>query len=197
MTQAKLEALLGRPLTTIEAENLDLYLEIAKDRLSELLCTSLSCTAGTRDFETRENYSTVFTDVFTEVFSVKIDDTEVDPDTYTKMQFDNRNGDWFNSIVFKTPAHCNRVVTIDAAWGFDKYPADLGLVLAKLFAVTSTVSNAGIKSKKIEDFTVTFKDDAISPQDQFLLDNSLIINKYSQCSIGEVQSGTICHIRHY
>ena len=69
---------------------------------------------------------------------------------------------------------------------------DLKLLVAKLFALVGTMNttNGNIKSKRVEDFTITFNDNTVF--DQFLLDNSATINKYSICSIGDVQNGDVC-----
>lgn len=42
LTQEKLEAYLGRSLTAVELNNLDLYLNLAKLRLEDLLCITLT-----------------------------------------------------------------------------------------------------------------------------------------------------------
>lgn len=42
LTQEQIEALLGRTLSTVEANNLTTYLNIATERLEDLLCTTLT-----------------------------------------------------------------------------------------------------------------------------------------------------------
>lgn len=204
MTQSQIEALLGRPLTTVEVTNLQLYLDIANDRLEELLCTSITAGTGERVYEVREDYSTVFTDIFTSLVSVKADGQPIDPSNYSVRQWDKRNGKWYNSIVFDTKFYRNSTITVDAIWGFtptgtpavSTVPADLKLLTAQLFSLVSSMntSNSMVKSKKVEDFAITFSDNTV--YDQFLLDNQSVVSKYSLCGITNVRSGEIEHWRY-
>lgn len=184
MNQAKLEALLGRPLTTIEVTNLTLYLEIATERLQDLTCLNLTQNTEDRVYDVREGYTTVFTDPFTEINSVTVNgNTFTD---YTPMQWNRRNADWYNSIVLET---CEDEVTINADWGICS--PELQLLTARLFGLMGIEKsgNGNVKSKKVEDFSITFNDN--SAYDQFLLDNQSLINKYSLCNIGNVQHGSV------
>jgi len=182
LTPDTMSKLLNRSLTSSETENYKLYLKIAKQRLSNLLCMDLTSETEQRSYQTRTGYRTIFTDPFTAVAEVKIDGVTKGADTYTVRQFDNLNGEWFNSIVFKQ--HLNRnaeVVTIEADWGFDSCaPADLQLLLAKLFNFLGNVDTGNIKSKRIEDYQVTFGDD--SAYEGLIKDNQAIIDRYSICS---------------
>lgn len=182
--------LLGRPLTTVEVANFDMYLKIAESRLEELLCMDVCGDEGERTFISRYGYRTVYVDPFTYVNSVTIDGNEVDEDDYTIKQNDRFNGSWFNVIEFDTKRTGQRLV-IDAEWGFDKTPIDLQLLLAKLFAQGSTEQSTDgtVQSKKIEDFTVTFKDNAT--YDEFVIANSAVIDKYAQCNQGAVRHGSV------
>lgn len=199
MTQEKLEALLGRPLTTTEVTNIDLYLDIANDRLEQLICTSIEPATEDRIYEVRQDYTTVFTDIFTSLVSVKDEDgTIIDPDSYSVRQWNKRNGSWYNSIVFDDCLSSDEI-TVKANWGFDSTgspavydaPSDLQLLIAKLFDLVSSMnnSNGNIRSKRVEDFTITFSDNTIF--DQFLLDNQSTISKYSLCGISTVRSGEV------
>ena len=185
MTQAQLEALLGRPLTPVEVTNLDLYLEIAYQRLEELTCLNLKSSSEDRTYGIRKEMSTVFTDLFTEIESVKVDGVTVTD--FQPRQWDKRNANWYNSIILN---RTGKEVTINADWGICS--VDLKLLVAKLFALVGTMNttNGNIKSKRVEDFTITFNDNTVF--DQFLLDNSATINKYSICSIGDAQNGDVC-----
>jgi len=198
MTQSQIEALLGRPLTTIEVTNIELYLDIANERLEELICTSITAGVGERVYESRDGYSTVFTDIFTSLVSVKDKDgNTIDPSNYSVRQWDKRNGSWYNSIVFDEMFYDNTEITIDAIWGFtptgspavSTVPSDLKLLVAQLFALVSSMSksNGNVKSKKIEDFSITFSDNTV--YDQFVIDNQATILKYSLCGITNVRSG--------
>jgi len=181
MKQATLEALLGRPLTTIEAANREKYLKIATESLEELLCTNLCGSSDPRYYETRDGYRTVFTDIFSSIDEIKADDVVIDPSKYDVYQNDRRNGKWFNSIVFKERMSCKEL-EVSGAWGFgNSMPSDLQSVLAHLFGQISRKNTVrrDIKSKKNEDFTITYSD--LTSDDIFLADYGSTINKYSQC----------------
>lgn len=188
--------LLNRSLTTAEDTNFDLYLKIATQRLEELLCMDLSSDAGERTYETRVNYRTVYVDPFTSVDSITIDGDEVDADDYTTKQNDKLNAFWYNIIEFDT-ARSGEKIVVDADWGFNECPSDLQLLLAKLFdqgTVEQTQDNL-VKSKKIEDFTVTYKDSATF--DELVSANRSVIDKYSYCNQGFIRHGRVSAFRHY
>lgn len=181
--------LLNRSLTTAETNNFSLYLQIATQRLEELLCFSLSQEAGERTFETRVNYRTVYVDPFTELTSITIDGDEYTGD-YVLKQNDNLNGSWYNIIEFEYVRDGKNIV-VDADWGFDKCPIDLQFLLAKLFAQVAVEQKADdqVKTKEIEDFKVTYKDGATFAE--FVQANRAIIDKYSYCNQGNIQHGRI------
>src|SRR5215217_2150788 len=101
LNQAQLEVILGRPLTAREVTNISSYLKTAQENLETLLCSPLDTETETRFFNTRIGYRTVFTDIFTEVESVKVNGVTVDPSQYYVAQFDKRNSPLYSSIVFK------------------------------------------------------------------------------------------------
>lgn len=189
MTQSKLEALLGRPLTPTEISNKDLYLEIAKADLfgeSGLLCIEPNQDTGERVFEKRDGMSTVFTGIFTQVNSVTVDGNEAE---YTPYFWDSRNSGFYNSIVLTN--NIGSEVKIDAEWGFDCMPADLQRLLAQAFAVVSAKRQVkNVKSKKVEDFSITYGD--LSDEEQFVSDSARVIKKYSLCNTGYILHGTTC-----
>lgn len=196
MTQQQLEALLGRPLTPTEVENLDLYLEIAQESLAELLCMSLEVNpdgsgdpeTDTRVFDVREGYSTVFTGIFTEIKEVKVDG-EVTTDYYPVF-WDKRSNTFYNSIVLN---HSGKTVEITGFWGFDSLPRDLQMLLAQLFANASKKYQSGganIKSKQTEDFRINYGD--LTDDEAFINANQRTINKYSLCNVGYVLHGSTC-----
>jgi hypothetical protein len=192
MTQEDLEALLGRPLTPIEVENLDLYLEIAEESLEDLLCTNITKEDdATRVFEPRENYHTVWTGVFRNITSVKVGGETLETDAYYPTQFDSKNGSWFNSIVFDSFPKGEVEVTAD--WGFDPYPADLKRLLAQLFANTSKAyTNSGVVTEKqVEDFRIRFAEDSGTDDENFIDSNRRVINKYSLCDVQTIRHGDI------
>ncbi len=192
LTKDQVSKLLNRPLTTAENTNFSTYLKIATERLEELLCFDLCINTPTRTYLVREGYRTVFTDVFNGSVTITIDGETVDTADYTVRQFDNLNGSWFNSIVFKKhlPREVEEIV-VEAAWGFNGLPVDLQLLLAKLFALNTQSQTADdrVKSKKIEDFTVSYNDQ--TTYDQFVMSNADVIRKYSICSMGDIQHGRV------
>lgn len=197
MTKEQLAALLGRPLTPNENTNFDLYLDIAKESLEELLCISLDVNPDTsgdpeedvQTFDVREGYSTVFTGIFTEVSEVKVDG-KVTTDYYPVF-WEKRSNPYYNSIVLDCRAA--RSVEITGHWGFDTLPGDLQLLWAQLFANVSKKYKVGagnIKSKQTEDFRISYGD--LTDDEVFLKDNRRTIKKYSMCNIGYVLHGDTC-----
>lgn len=188
LTKEQIPKLLNRPLTTAEDENFTLYLKIATSRLEELLCMNLCDDASERTYATRLGYRTVYVDPFTDINSVTIDGDETTE--YTTKQNDKFNGSWYNIIEFDRKQTGENIV-VDAAWGFSSVPVDLQLLLAKLFDQGSVEqsSDSTVKSKKIEDFSVTYKDSAT--YDEFVTNNSATIDKYSQCNQGQIRHGNV------
>lgn len=188
MTQKQLETYLGRSLTAREVDNLKDYLELAKDTLESLLCINLDCkvVSEARTFDYREGMSTVFTDIFTEVQKVEINNQEVE---FTPYFWSKRNNNFFNSVVLKNKPHAD--VTITADWGFDELPADLMSLLAQMFALVSKKKTVGsVKSKDVRNFRITFGSE--SDIEKFTIDNEVTISKYSMCDLGEIRSGKVC-----
>lgn len=190
ITQEQMVKLLGRSLSTTEVANFDLYLKIAVQRLEELLCASICKESGERTYGTRSGYRTVYIDIFQNINTVTIDGEEVSEDDYTIMQNARHDGSWYNIIQFDRKRG-GEDIAVDAEWGFKTLPADLQLFLAKLFAqgTLEQTSDNQVKSKKIEDFTVTYKDGATF--DEFVLANAATLNKYSQCNAGAIRHGSV------
>lgn len=196
MNQTTLAALLGRSLTPIEVTNFKLYLNIARKSLDDLLCTNLCDDEVTRTFDARGGYSTVFTDIFTEIESVSItplNGTATDVTDYSVRQWDRRNGSWYNSIVFENKLSNYDEVTITGIWGFSTMPSDLQLVLAQLFGLITKKNkfDPTVSSKQVEDFRIAFNVDS-DLDDEFYRQYNKTIAKYSLCSIGNIQHGSIC-----
>lgn len=187
MKQSDLEALLGRPLTPGELANRELYLQIARESLEELLCINLCDNdTGTRVFDIREGYRTVFTDVFTELSKVEVDGQEVTD--YTPAFWDRRTNAFYNSIVLDEPKGTK--VALTGFWGFNKTPADLKRLWAIAFSDTAqkyTSGEAGVKSKRVEDFDITYGN--LSDDDMFIRNNARVISKYQMCNAGYTVSG--------
>ena len=186
LDQTQLESLLNRSLTSAESTNLDLYLNIAINKLETLICTKLCTNPTTRLYKSRKGYGTVFTDVFTDIDELKIDG--IVSTNYNKMWFDNLNASVFNSVVFDNPLQ-GQTIEITGVFGYDTLPNDLALVLAKLFDLNtkSQTFNGRVQSKQVEDFRITYKD--ITLDEQFYEDYGTILSKYSQCNVGYILHG--------
>lgn len=194
MTQDELPALLGRSLTSTEVANRELYLNIAKESLEELLCLQIDCqnVEEERVFDVRDGYSTVFTNIFTEIQEVKVDG--VATTDYYPAFWDKRNSPYYNSIVFGSPHGSTvEVIQVTATWGFDETPNDLNQLWAQLFANVAVKYKAGkanVKSKQVEDFRITYG--GLTDDEAFLNANSRTIQKYRMCDMGFVLHGDVC-----
>lgn len=184
MTQANLEAYLGRSLSALEVTNLTLYLELSQERLEDLLCINLTTATEDRTFGVRNGYQTVFTDLYTKVNSVTVGGNVITD--YETRQWDRRNASWYNSIILDT---YENEVTINADWGCPS--KELQQLQARLFSLisTSNVSGGNVKRKSVEDFTIEFSETPV--YNQFLTDNRALIDKFSLCSIGNIQHGNL------
>jgi hypothetical protein len=192
LSKEQVAKLLNRTLTAAEIENFELYLKNATERLQGLLCVTLCGDDSERTYGTRSGYRTVYIDPFTDLNSVTIDGEVVDADDYTIKQNDKFNGGWYNIIEFDTK-RAGENITVDADWGFDCLPGDLQMFLAKLFDQGSVEQVADtVKSKKIEDFTVTYN--AHATFDELVLANSATVSKYSQCDQGSIRHGRVYNL---
>lgn len=190
MNQTTMASLLGRSLTPIESTNFNLYLKIARQSLDDLLCTNLCDDTDPRTFDARGGYSTVFTDIFTDVQSITVNGEAVTD--YSVRQWDRRNGSWYNSVVFEDKLYEDDVVVVSASWGFSTMPSDLQLVLAQLFGLITKKNkfDSTITKKKVEDFEVWLNIDA-DLDDEFYRQYNKTISKYSLCTIGNIQQGSV------
>lgn len=189
MTKEQMIGLLGRPLTTVENENFEQYLNIGVQNLEQMTCLDLSNCEDTRTYDTREGYSTLFTDLFTDINEVKINGNAVSG--YAIRQWNKRNGEWYNSLVFsKSFTARQSEVEVSAEWiCVDCLPTDLQAVIAGLFGLIGKKQKSypGMQSKQVEDFRITLKDTDLD--DDFHKKYGLTIGKYSQCSIPNLQHG--------
>lgn len=195
MKSERVSALLGRPLTSTESSNFDLYLKIANQSLEDMLCTSLCDQDDPKIYDIRIGYSTVFTDIFTDVDEVKVDGEVIPSDEYSIRQWDKRNGSWYNSIVFdKRFTKYDEEVEVSATWGFETLPRDLQAVLAGLFDLVTKKSklDALIAEKRVEDFSIRFRPEA-DLDIEFYRKYARTISKYAQCDIPYIRHGTIRH----
>lgn len=194
MNKTTMASLLGRPLTSIEDTNFETYLKIAKESLDDLLCMSLCNAEDPRVFDVREGYKTVYFDVFSELNEIRINGVVIAADQYEVRQNDIRQSNWYNSVVFTDALYKDDVVTVSADWGFNgNMPTDLQSVLAGLFGLVTAKNkfDGSIKSKGVEDFKVTFDNDA-DLDDLFYKQNSRVIAKYSLCDKINITNGEVC-----
>lgn len=190
MTQDKLSALLGRPLSSVETTNFATYLELAQSRVSDLLCVDICQKVATKRFPARLGYKTLSVPIFTEIDHVKLDGTETTD--YSVRQGSHLDGNWYNSLVFDTPL-TDQVIEIKADWGFSKMPVDVQMLIAELFGmITDTLESDTVHSKQVEDFRITLKDK--TKTEAFAQKYAATIAKYSGCVNGNIQSGYVGHI---
>lgn len=187
MTEQQVSALLGRPLSSIETTNFNTYIALAKEYVGDMICSCLYSEIDEKSFVPRRGYTTLPVPVFTEIYSVKINDEEVT--NYHTRQGSSLNGSWFNSLVFDSLLDCE-TVTIEADWGFTTIPLDLQKMIAEEFSLVSgTLGEDLIQSKRVEDFSITLKDE--TKQQAFADKYRATIAKYSGCANGNVQSGDV------
>lgn len=190
MTQDKISALLGRPLSSVETTNFTTYLELAQSRVSDLLCFDICQKVEARRFSARQGYKTLNVPIFTEIDYVKLDDSETT--SYEVRQNSNLSGDWYNSLVFDNPL-TDQVVEIKADWGFSQMPVDVQMLVAQLFGmITDSLEDDLVQSKQVEDFRLTLKDK--TKTEAFATKYAATIAKYSACVNGNIQSGYVGHL---
>lgn len=74
-------------------------------------------------------------------------------------------------------------------------PEGLQLLLARCFATIvleqhQTASN-GVKSKKVEDFSITYDENAMEPMEAFVEQNKNALEQYSECQ-AMIRQGKVC-----
>lgn len=192
MKKEQLVALLGRPLSNREDSNYEQYMEEATSYIESLLCMPLRFDDETHIFNGRDGYSTLYTGIHTDVIGVRVDGEIISPEKYHSAFFDNRNSRVFNSIIFSKKLRARDVIEVDAVWGFECYPADIKSLIAKAFLLVSQPLKAAsnVKSKKVEDFSITYSDS--TKEEQFEIENSKVISKYSLCNLGYIRHGEVC-----
>lgn len=184
LTKEKVSKLLGRSLTSSEVDSFETYIKIATQRLELLLCMKLCGESGERTYQSWNGYRTLYVDVFRDITSVTV--AGAARTDFIKRQNELFNGNWYNIIEFDERL-CGERVVVNATWGFEGLPVDLEQLLANMFdqcSIDRRTDNR-VKSKKIEDFSVTYKDEASF--ESFVSANELTISKYCQCGMGQVQ----------
>lgn len=179
------EKLLGRSLTSIEDSNFDQYIKNTVMHLENLLCWSPVCDTSKRTYKSRRGYRTLWVEPFTKINSITVDgDTVSDYEPAFNGSYNNH---FYNSIEFDYPLEGRKVV-VDAVWGFREFPADLGELVAGLFLLNGKHRTESVRSKSIEDYSVTYND--MSGYDVTVVDNQQTIERYRVCG-GEIQNGDV------
>lgn len=189
MTKEKVSKLLGRSLTSAESGNFDLYLGIAYQRLEDLLCINLCIKSDKVSYPLREGFRSLYVDPLRRITSVSINGNV--QTGFTLMQGDNLYSEWYDTVVLESKMG-KGVAEIEADWGFGKCePYDLQLLTARAFALVSSENSVdtNVKTKKIEDFSVTYGDE--TAYDSFLRANAPIISKYGKCNLNSVRHGRV------
>lgn len=188
LSKQKLESLLGRPLTSTEDANRELYLKIATDRLKQLLGYDVTREGQeVLSFDPRVGYHTLYVYPLTEVNTITVDGEELSG--FTKRQWDDLNADWYNAITFRK-AMADKVIKVNATWGFGDLPSDLEYLIAQMFGLVSKEqrTDGKVEQKSIEGYSVRYRD--TTDFKSFATDNHSIITKYS-ILVGEIQSGEV------
>jgi len=192
MTQDKISVLLGRPLSATETTNFNTYLDLAQNKVSDLICSGICAEGETKSFVPRHGYRTLNLPIFGQINSLKLDGVETDE--YTAYQGSSLNGDWFNSVVFQQAPDCS-TVEIDAEWGFYEVPSDVQKMIAEQFGIMSeAIDGDMISRKQVEDFSIQLNG---TKSDAFAKKYTATIAKYSACTTNNVQHGATYGRVHY
>lgn len=157
-------------------------MDTALSTIEALTCLYLKAETSERTYAVRDGYSTVYLDPFTTITSVQANGSDIE---YAPAFNGNKNAELRNSIIITISSKVKEVV-VNATW---VVPEDLQALITKLDKVSTTNATSRVKSKKIEDFSVTFNDK--TDVEQFVDDNRSVINKYSICNEIDVRSGKI------
>lgn len=190
MRQEQIEKILGRTLTSDEQKSFEAHIKIAIEKLERLLCFRFCGESGERLYPVRFGFRSQYLDPFSSVLSVKLDGKEIKE--FTLRFNESYNSSIFNCLEFKQ-ALDGEILTVEADWGFENMPLNLQVLVAKMFELNikeSELGSSNIKSKRIEDFSVTYKDSSLL--DEFIENNRETIDYYSLCTVGNtIRSGDV------
>lgn len=197
LSKSDIERQLGRPLSETEADNLEALVALAKQRLEQALNAPIDGD-GARTFASCERARQLYIGPFTELKSVKVNDKLL-PDGYEVMWSDEFRVP-ANSLRFSKPMVSDRIVKIEATWGFGaKLPLPLLHLWAQLFDAIARMSFAArddngrlirdITAEKIIDYSVTYAKSSQSDLDRVLSDNMGVISAYRTPSNTIIPSG--------
>lgn len=135
-------------------------------RAAQILGYNIDDGVGTRDFSVIDG--TIYTDLFTGDVTIANY-----AGTITKAFNGKTSGtDYYNEIILDCSSRHLDTVSLDLAWGSDDLICEIKDLLDYLQADTFDIDDAGISSKKIEDFSISLKDSEATTDDK-----SRIINE--------------------
>ena len=197
LSKSDIERQLGRPLSEAETNNLEDLVALAKQRLEQALNAPIDGD-GVRTFASCERARQLYVGPFTELKSVKVNDKSL-TDGYEVMWSDEFRVP-ANSLRFNQPMVSDRIIKIEATWGFGaKLPFPLIHLWAQLFDAIARTSFAArddngrlirdITAEKIIDYSVTYAKSSQSDLDRVLSDNMGVISAYRTPSNTIIPSG--------
>lgn len=78
----------------------------------------------------------------------------------------------------------------------ENIPVDLQLLIARCFATVTleqqSTANHGVNRKQVEDFSISYFEEASSPMVDFVKQNGATLDKYSKCQ-APIRSGKVTH----
>ena len=135
-------------------------------RASQILGYNFTNCSGARNFTVVDG--TIYTDVFTGDATIANY-----TGTITKAFNGNTSGtDYYNEIILDCSSRHLGTVSLDLNWGSDCFCSEIKDLLDYLNTDTFNVDDAGVSSKKIEDFSISLKDSVATSDDK-----SRIINE--------------------
>lgn len=189
--------LLGRPLTSAETTNYDLYIEIAQEQLEQLLGLKLTGTDNSeRVYEARSGFHSLVIDPFSANNPTVTDGDGNAVTGFAVRLDDDYNAKWFNTIELVDRMKAG-IYKVKAKWGYgSELPKGLQLLMAGMFDVTANgnpvASEAKIKSETTLSHSVTF-DTSSEAYQRFVDSYAALIAKYSQDRTAMVLSGKVRH----
>lgn len=133
------------------------YLASTTRRAERILGYGINTTSGTRKYTIISDkvFSVVYADLFGSITSI----TDENGNTVTDYQlaFNGKNNGlaYYNEIWL--PGYVCGSVTIDASWGSSSFDTEITSLLTWLEANQPNLSDSGISSKKIEDFSISLR----------------------------------------
>lgn len=135
-------------------------------RATQILGYNFCDTPGVREFSVVDG--TIYTGLFTGDVTIANY-----TGTITKAFNGNTSGtDYYNEIILDCSSRYMDTVSLDLSWGSDDFVCEIKDLLDYLQDDTFDVDDAGVSSKKIEDFSISLKNSEATTDDK-----SRIINE--------------------